>query len=180
MPEAKLVINRDPGAAPDEPNRFANAKAANVATAEQIRARRKQIHEQARSDSTGAGIKPEPEAPTEPPPVREPLESIEFTAPNGMVIVYGPRNDISLVDRIARIYNQRDPTISEFRLTRVLMGIREINGKPPVTIVDEITRTKLANTVGDEVIDLLMYYDRLHWPPLQVAELPLIKKHLRT
>ena len=45
MPEAKLVINRDPGAAPDEPNRFANAKAANVATAEQIRARRKQIHE---------------------------------------------------------------------------------------------------------------------------------------
>jgi hypothetical protein len=182
MAEAKLVINRDPAAPPPtgDPNRFAGAKAAQAVNADAVRARRKQIHEQARIDATGPGIKPDPEAPADPPPAREPLESIEFTAPNGLVIEYGPRSDISLVDRIARIYNQRDPTIAEFRLTRVLMGIRNINGKPPVTVVDEITRTKLANLVGDEVIDMLMYYDRLHWPPLQVSELPVIRKNLRT
>jgi hypothetical protein len=97
-----------------------------------------------------------------------------------MTIEYGPRHDVSIVDRIARMYNGRDPTISEFRLTRILMGIRAINGAPPLTIVDEITRTKLANQVGDENIDLLMYYDRVNWPPLQQSELPVISKKFRT
>lgn len=172
--EAKFVIHRDP---PD-PNKAGKlTQAADAAT--QIRERRKQIHAQAKVDNAGTGMSLETE-PAPPPPVREDLDSVEFVAPNGLLIEYGPRHDISLVDRIARLYSGRDPTVSEFRLTRILMGIRSINGSQPATIVDEISRTKLANQVGDEVIDLLMYYDRIHWPPLQQSELPVLRKKLRT
>jgi hypothetical protein len=178
MSEARLVINRNPDE-PVHPPKLTQAAANAKSVGDQIRQRRKQIHDQARVDTTGSGITPEPEA-LAPPPVREDIDTIEFTAPNGMTIEYGPRHDISLVDRIARMYNGRDPTRSEYRLTRILMGIRNINGKPPVAIIDEITRTKLANHVGDENIDLLMYYDSENWPPLQQSELPLIRKRLRT
>lgn len=180
--EARLVINRSPDdpAKAGQPGKMAAATASAAAVREQIDSRRKKIFDQAKIDRSGSGIKDEPVDPGPPPPVREDLESIEFTAPNGMTIEYGPRHDISLVDRIARMYNGRDPTVSEFRLTRILMGIRTINGAPPQTIVDEITRTALANRIGDENIDLLMYYDRLHWPPLQQSELPIVRKRSRT
>lgn len=172
-PEARIVIDRTP-ADPGKVGKLTQA----AATADLIRERRKQIHTQAKVDVAGAGIAPDPVV--EAPPIREDVDSIEFTAPDGTVLEYGPRHDISIVDRIARMYNGRDPTISEFRLTRILMGIRAINGSPPITITDEISRTKLANQVGDENIDLLMYYDRITWPPLQQSELPVLRKKLRT
>ena len=176
--EARLVINRNPDdpAKSVDPGKMTQARA----TADNIKAERKRIHGQAARDRSGVDATPPPDVPTDPPPVREDIESVEFTSPDGRVFEYGPRTDISLVDRIARMYNGRDPTISEFRLTRILMGIRSIDGHPPVTIVDEVTRTKLANQVGDENIDLLMYFDRVNWPPLQQSELPVIKKKLRT
>lgn len=179
MSEARIVINRPPPD-PDKVGPLTQATANAKAVGEQIRSRRAAIHQQARVDTAGPGIDPQTDTPPPPPPVREDIESVEFTAPNGMLLEYGPRNDISVVDRIARLYNGRDPSISEFRLTRILMGIRAINGVPPITITDEITRTKLANQVGDENIDLLMYYDRLNWPPLQQSELPVLRKKLRT
>lgn len=176
--EARITIDRNPKP-PDLSKSTAATKMVEAAAAtEQMRARRAQIHDQAKRDLSGPGV--EPDSPPDPPPVREDIETIEFTAPNGMLIEYGPRRDVSLVDRIARIYSGRDPTIAEFRLTRILMGIRNINGSPPVTVVDEITRTKLANQIGDENIDLLMYYDRVNWPPLQQSELPVLKKRYRT
>lgn len=176
-PEARLVIDRNP-ADPGTIGKLTKASRDNAEIGEQIRARRKEIHNQAKVDATGAPI--EPDALPDPPPVREDIDTIEFTAPNGLLIEYGPRHDISLIDRIARLYNGRDPTVSEFRLTRILMGIRSINGKPPITVIDEITRTKLANQVGDELVDLLMYYDRVNWPPLQQSELPVLRKKFRT
>lgn len=172
MSEAKIIIHRDP----PEPGKVGKLTQA-AATADAVRESRKRIHAQAKVDQTQANVIPDKEV--EPPPAREDLESVEFIAPNGMVIEYGPRTDISLIDRISRLYSGRDPTVSEFRLTRVLLGIRAINGSPALTIVDEISRTKLANLVGDETIDLLMYYDRIHWPPLQQSELPVLKKKLR-
>lgn len=177
--EARLVIDRSNPTDPDKVGKLTQAHAEQKVVGDQIRERRKQIHQQAKVDAGGPGIA-EDDTPLPPPPVREDIDTIEFTAPNGLLVEYGPRHDISLVDRIARLYNGRDPTVSEFRLTRILMGIRSIGGKPPITVVDEITRTKLANQIGDELIDLLMYYDRLHWPPLQQSELPVIRKKLRT
>jgi hypothetical protein len=97
-----------------------------------------------------------------------------------MEIEYGPRTDISLTDRIARMYTGREHSVAEFRITRVLMGVRLINGVPPTPVVDEITRTKLANQIGDEIIDLLLFYDRTNWPPLLLSELPVLKKKLKT
>lgn len=173
MAEARLVIDRSPQDTDKAPGKMTQARV----DADAIKERRKQIHQQAKADISGPGIEPEPVVP---PPIREDIESIEFTAPDGRVFEYGPRHDISLVDRITRMYNGRDPSVAEFRLARILMGIRSIDGTPPLTIVDEITRTKLANQVGDENIDLLMYYDRVNWPPLQQSELPLIRKKLRT
>lgn len=175
--EGKVVIERDPSNPSANGAKLSQAAAGTKVIADQIKERRKQIHTQARAD---LGPAPPVEVEVVPPPAREDLETIEFTAPNGMVIVYGPRTDISLIDRIARIYSGREHSMTEFRITRVLMGIRFINGTPPTTVVDEITRTKIANQVGDDVIDLLLYFDRINWPPLQQSELPLLKKKLRT
>lgn len=178
--EGLVTINRDPAKPTANGSKgFAAAASGTKATAEQIKARRRQIHDQARQEASGAPIAPEPE-PVEAPPVREDLESIEFTAPNGLTIVYGPRADISLIDRIARIYSGREHSNTEFRITRVLMGVRSVDGMAPTTIVDEITRAKLANAIGDEAIDLLLYFDRVNWPPLLQSELPVLKKRLRT
>lgn len=176
--EARLIIDRSNPQEPERVGKLTQANADQKLIGDQIRERRKQIHQQAKVDAAGPAIAND--EPLPPPPVREDIDTIEFTAPNGLLIEYGPRHDISLVDRIARLYNGRDPTVSEFRLTRILMGIRSIGGQPPLTVIDEITRTKLANQIGDELIDLLMYYDRLHWPPLQQSELPVIRKKLRT
>jgi hypothetical protein len=179
--QPRVVIQRDPANPPASGNRLTQAAANAKVSAEQIKQRRKEIHQQAKADLSNApGQNAPEEMPTEPVPVRENLTSIEFTAPNGLEIVYGPRTDISLSDRIARMFSGRDYSLAEFRITRVLMGVISVNGVPPQTIVDEITRTKLANQIGDEAIDLLLYYDRVHWPPLQAAELPVLKKNYRT
>jgi hypothetical protein len=175
--EARITINRQPTS--DGPGPMGQAAEGQKANREEILRRRKQIHEQARTDLSHSTA-PTDEPPPEPPPHRENIETIEFTAPNGLTIEYGPRADISTIDRVARIYAGRDTSRSEYLLTRILLGIRSINGVSPTTVIDEITRTKLANQIGDVAIDLLIYYDLEHWPPLLTTELPLVKKKLRT
>jgi hypothetical protein len=175
--EARITINRQPTAGAQAP--LSQAAEGQKGNREEVLRRRKQIHEQARADLSQSTV-PDVELPDAPPPIRENVDTVEFTAPNGMTIVYGPRSDISTIDRVSRIYAGRDTSRSEYLLTRILLGIRSIDGVTPFTIVDEITRTKLANQVGDVIIDLLIYYDREYWPPLLTTELPLIKKKLKT
>jgi hypothetical protein len=180
-PEARIVINRNPED-PVKAPKFADAKA----VGDQIRARRKQIHDQAKVDAAGAGLGPAGAEDQVPAPPREDIDSIEITLLDGRVVEYGPPNNISLSDRIARLYSTRtiaeggpDPGITEYRLTRLLMGVRTIGGKavPPVTNLVE--RTRLANQLGDQAIDLLNLFDNRHWPPLRESELPVVKKNLR-
>lgn len=181
-PEFRLHIDRNPGQPEGAGPKLSSAKIANEQTAAEIRARRAKIHKQhktAVAEQSVADEAAQMAAQAAPPPPRENIESIEFAAPNGMVIIYGPPSGISLVDRIARLYPGRDTSMAEFRLTRILMGVRSINGVPVPSITDDIGRTMLANRLGDENIDLLMYYDRIHFPPLRQSEIPTIKKNLR-
>lgn len=154
-------------------------------TAKTVRARRQKIHEQAAADAAGASMQQTPDRQPVQAPVREDIESIEIPLPNGVVVEYGPPRGVSLQDRIVRMYSGRpfqdggpDPGVTEYRMTRVLMGVRSLDGRP-VQCNDLIQRTKLANSIGDDGIDLLFYYDRLYWPPMTEAELPVIKKRLR-
>lgn len=181
--EARLVIDRNPPD-PSKAGKLTQAAADARVVGDQIRERRRQIHEQAKVDASGAGLGPEVE--TKPAPEREDIESIEITLRDGRVIEYGPPGNISLSDRIARLYSTRtlaeggpDPGITEYRLTRLLMGVRAINGKPVHAITNLIERTRLANQLGDQAIDLLNLFDNRHWPPLQESELPVVKKNLR-
>lgn len=181
--EARLVIDRNPPD-PNQTGRLTQATLDNKAVAEQVRNRRKQIHEQAKVDASGGSMTPDPVEP-EPAPEREPIESVEFITPNGLTIEYGPPNGISLSDRIARLYSTRslaeggpDPGLTEYRLTRLLMGVRSVDGKA-VVVHNLIDRTKLANQLGDQAIDLLNLYDNRHWPPLRESELPLLKKRYK-
>ena len=154
--------------------------------AKAVRVRRQKIHEQAAADAAGATMQPSLDRDPTPAPVREDIDTIEIPLANGLVIEYGPPKGISLQDRIIRMYSGRpileggpDPGVTEYRMTRILMGVRSINGRP-AQCNDLIQRTKLANTIGDQGIDLLFYYDRLYWPPMTEAELPVIKKNYRT
>ncbi len=176
--EARITINRSPDA-PRAAPKLNPARGANKELGDQIRRRRKQIHDQARVDAAVTEQQQEDAKNVPPPPPREDIDSIEVPLRSGMTIEYGPPNGISLLDRIARFYGGRDPSVSEFRLTRVLMGVREINGRPVAPLTNEVERTKLANRIGDEGIDLLFYYDRTYWPPLRQVELPTVKKRLR-
>lgn len=179
---ARVTVNRNPDAPPAGPSKLnPGRRQASKEMAETIRTRRSAIHQQARQEIAGNAAEDAAKAakPVEAPPEREDIESIELTLRKGLVVVYGPPSGISLLDRIARLYAGRDPSVSEFRLTRVLMGVRSINGSPQPPITNEIARTDLANRIGDEGIDLLFFYDRKFWPPLHVSELPAIKKNLR-
>ena len=176
--EARITINRSPDA-PRAAPKLNPARQANEALGEQVRRRRKQIHEQARVDAAVAEQAEEAAKEVKPPEPREDIDSVEVTLRNGLTVEYGPPTGISLLDRIARFYGGRDPSVSEFRLTRILMGVRTVNGKVVAPVSNEIERTKLANRIGDEGIDLLFYYDRTYWPPLRQAELPSVKKRLR-
>ena len=181
--EARLVIDRNPQN-PDKVGRLTQGAADAKVVGDQIRSRRKEIHEQAKSDAAGAGIG-DPVEDAQPAPEREDIESIEIPLRDGRLVEYGPPPGISLSDRIARLYSGRmnadggpDPGITEYRLTRLLMGVRSIGGKP-VAINNLIDRTRIANLLGDEGIDLLNLFDQRHWPPLRETEIPLIKKNLR-
>lgn len=176
MANPRVVVTRDP-AAPTGTARFAEAKQANADAAEQIRQRRKQIHAQA---ATEVGMSPDPDImPIDPPPEREDIDSIDIPLRDGRVVTYGPPHGVSLADRIARMYSGREHSVTEYRLTRILMGVRAIDGVPVRPIVNEIDRTAMANRIGDEAIDLLVYFDKEYWPPMTQADLPAIKKNLR-
>lgn len=186
QPEAKLVIDRNPPS-PDKPptGRFAAANAAAKANAEDIKARRGKIHEQAKIDALGGGSDVGAKDGVA-VPERENIETIDVPLRDGRVVTYGPPTGISLSERIARMFAPRaaaeggpDPGVTEYRLTRLLMGVRSIDGKP-VVINNLIDRSLIANRLGDEAIDLLAYFDGLYWPPLRQAELPLIQKKYKT
>lgn len=164
--------------------KFNAAATTNKVVADQIKSRRRDIHRQAKLDAAGVGTTPETQDPV-PAPERENIDSIEIPLRDGRIIDYGPPAGISLSDRIARLYSGRamaeggpDPGITEYRLTRLLMGVRAIDGRP-VAIHNLIDRTRVANQLGDEAIDLLNLFDNQYWPPLRKEELPLVKKNLR-
>lgn len=180
MGEFKLSINRNPGEAP-KTGKLAEAKAAREEAAGLIRARRAQIHErhkleQSQLDEDDAADR---DRPKEPLPERENIESIEFTLPNGLEIEYGPPAGVSLLARLTDFFGDRDPTVAQHRLARILMCVRKIGGKDVAPITNEIAKTKLANRIGDDGLDIIMYYDRTYWPPLMKAELPVVKKKLK-
>lgn len=182
----RIVINHglEPAGKGRKTGAEAEAKTRNKAVEEEIRARRRAIHNQAQQDIS-AQVEPEQREPVQ-VPVREDLESIEIKLRDGREIEYGPPNGISLADRIARLFSGRalqeggpDPGVTEYRLTRVLMCVRSINGRAVAPITNLVQRTSLANQIGDEALDLLYYYDRVHWPPLTEAELPSLKKRYK-
>lgn len=184
--DARIVINRDPAQpATRNPAAETEAKSRNKEIEKQIRERRRQIHNQADTDLSSLTEQEQTER--EPAPIREDIESIEITLRDGRIVEYGPPTGVSLSDRIARLFSSRplsdggpDPGQTEHRLTRILMGVRAIEGKPVSPLSNLVQRTKLANALGDEAIDLLFYFDNLHWPPLTRTELPEIKKKFRT
>lgn len=169
---ARITVNRDPAAPKAEPKLGPAHDAA-----EAIRQQRAAIHRRAAEEISGSSIN-DPE-PTEPLPEREDIDTIEIPLRNGLTVVYGPPRGVSLADRIARMYAGRDTSRSEFRLTRLLMGVQSIDGQPVRPLVNEIDRTALANRIGDEGIDLIAHFDQMYWPPLTVGELPTIKKNIR-
>jgi hypothetical protein len=184
MSEAKIVIHRDPPN-PNAVGKLTQAAANAKAVQEQVRNRRDAIHQQAKLDAAGTGLGSAPEE-SVPAPEREDIDSIEITLRDGRVVEYGPPGNISLSDRIARLYSARsladggpDPGLTEYRLTRLLMGVRAINGNPVHPVTNLVERTRLANQLGDQAIDLLNLFDNRHWPPLTEAELPVVKKNLR-
>lgn len=181
-PSFRITVN-PPVADSGKPLRgFQQARKANEDAAATILARRTAVHQQHRKEQAEADAQRDAElaaAEAQPPVERENIESIEFTTPEGLTIVYGPPNGVSLVDRIARLYSGREVSMAEHRLARILMGVRSINGTPVDPFSNDIGRTLLANKLGDQTIDLLMYYDRQHFPALRQSEIPEVKKNLR-
>jgi hypothetical protein len=109
---------------------------------------------------------------------REDLESIEFTLPNGMQVVFGPPKGISLTYRIIAMMNGIDTGVAHQRVLRSLLCVRSID-TVPVTINNDIDANALANRIGDGGIELLNFYLNEYWPPLRRNELPMLKKNQR-
>ena len=153
-------------------------KAPNLAAAQErqdVAAR--EIHERvSRRAATLAA--PSPEVVHEPVPPREDLESIEFTLPNGMDVVFGPPKGVSLTYRIISMMGGVDTGLAHQRVLRALLCVRMLSAIP-VSVNNEIEANALANKIGDQGMELLNYYLNEYWPPLRKAELPLLKKNQR-
>ena len=158
---------------------FAQAAEANEEVTAAIRARRRAVHDQhagGQAAATAAAAE-EKKPPAEP---FEDLESIEFALPNGLQIVLGPPAAVSLTMRVLLYYNdQASWAIADEQVTRALMCVRSIDGKPAPPVTNPVERAMLGNRLGDAGIAICVHFHRKHWPIIRTDQLPVIKKNQR-
>lgn len=178
------VPRAKPGATPPEgaqPNVLGNAAGPNLADAEAIRARRREIHKKF-DDQQGqpdAGAPLSEAEPAEAPELPEDLESVELQLPNGAVVEFGPPPGISLQMRLARMLGSENANLVAQGLYRILMCVRSINGQKVPAITTKLEAERVANLVGDNGIDILSITYHTYWPPPKVNDLPVVKKNQR-
>jgi len=137
------------------------------------RARRAELVTKARQEHQ-EGVSVFDETETEAAP-REDVDSVEVQLPCGLV-EFGPPAGVSLTMRIATF---PDVTARSTMVLRVLMYVRAIDGKPMRAITNMTEAQRLANIIGDRYIDYLADLMTTYWPPINTADLPVIKKNLR-
>jgi hypothetical protein len=161
-----------PGVKPPGVHDIAGAKANADAVAKAKEVRDKLLQQ--------AKVAVPPAPPPEPPATpREDVETIEVELPNGLHVVFGPPQDVSLTVRIATQFPETAGNQALDSIVRVAMSIRSINGDPPPAIGNMVDVQKLANRIGDRGLDVLAYCQAVYWPPLTLGNLPAVKKNLR-
>lgn len=117
--------------------------------------------------------------PAEPPKPREPVESVEVKLLDGRLVVFGPPADVSLTMRIATTIPEATTNPLIERLARVCMSVRSIDGQQVRPIGNMVDMRVMANTIGDQGIEILHYWFNEYWGEIKLSELQLIKKNLR-
>ncbi len=176
----KRGAKRSNGRAPTMPN-FAQAAEANADVAEAVRARRRSIHNQ-HAASKGAAQQMEEDAPKPPsvPVEDQNLDSVELDMPNGLKVLLGPPPNVSLTMRVLQYYgDQQSWALADEGVTRALMCVREIDGKPYPAVTNPVDRQMLGNKLGDDGIAICVLTHRRYFPLLRLTELPVIKKNQR-
>jgi hypothetical protein len=141
---------------------------------EQIRKNRQIAAEHFRANETDDE---EAEAPLPTAPIED-IESVEVQLPNGRIVEYGPRGNVSARLRIAQIMGQSNNQIL-FMTLSTLLNIRAIDGKAVRTITNQTDAQAVANAIGDSGLEVL---ERVHlqcWPAETQDSLPIVKKNLR-
>jgi hypothetical protein len=131
-----------------------------------------------RERAAAAAAEPEA-APPEPPQPREDVESIEVKLLDGRVVLFGPPKGVSLTMRIALNIPEATTNPVLDRMARILMSVREIDGKKPIPIGNLIDLTRVANEVGDVGIDELFVWLQKFWGDLKISDVQVLKKNLR-
>lgn len=116
---------------------------------------------------------------TPPAPVREEIESIEIALPGGGSATLAKRHSVNY--QLAVIFNGApDAYVGLVDTAKALLSIREINGRAPPAIETAAQLRAWMDMLGDDAVDVIATAYRLHWPPLMMAELKVIKKKLKT
>lgn len=191
-----VLTTRAPGAKlPNAPN-IAGARQVTDAQAEAIQRNREEIHkkfaveeEATTSQNWGNGweetanvlLGTDKDQQSE---TIEDVESVEIAIPpcvshTGMVVLFGPPKGMSLTMRVLQMFGTREASAQSVGVMRVLLCIQQIDGADVKPITNLIEATALANRIGDDAIDLLSLTYRQYWRPLQLAQLPVLKKNLR-
>lgn len=172
--EFQVSINRNPAKrGPEGPD---------IAKADEIRKQRAALHKKYEQDLASQQIADAQTDDTDsvaPPEPREDVSSIELELPNGMTVIFGPPEGVSMSMRVLRLLGTDAENRIMVQIYRVLMCVREINGVDVPTITNRLDVDKLANRIGDQALDILSSAYRKYWPPLTVGDLPEIKKNLR-
>jgi hypothetical protein len=140
---------------------------------EQIRKNRQIAAEHFRANETDGE---EAEAPLPTDPVED-IESVEVQLPNGRIVEYGPRGNVSTRLRVAQIMGQSNNHVL-FMTLNTLLNIRAIDGKAVRTITNQTDAQAIANAIGDSGLEVL---ERVHlqcWPGETRDSLPIVKKNL--
>lgn len=107
------------------------------------------------------------------------VDYVEVDLPDGRKIEYGPPPNVSLSMQTAIILGaaSANPTLNT--IAQVCLSVRKIDGHPIRAIGDLLGIQKLANILGDRAIDILFKVDRDTWPPLQLDDMPAVRKTFR-
>lgn len=135
-----------------------------------------QLRNRPAAEAAEAASEADADKDVEPRP-REDIESVVLETPVGRSVEFGPVRMASF--RVSEILGREagDPYLQ--MLTRVMLGVRAIDGTQVKPVTNVAEAKILATKLGDESIDVLWIAMNEFWPPVTKKDLRVLKKNLR-
>lgn len=119
-----------------------------------------------------------PKEPATKAPMRQSLDSIEIELADGRTCRLRPPK--STAYKVATLIGN-DPGLAVLeQVIRSLLAVEDIAGAAPPELETKVDLLKWLEQLGDDNVDCIAAAHRIHWPPMLVSELKVLKKTAKT